>query len=258
MNFYSFHLGDYAAHTKHLSLMEDLAYRRMLDLYYTSEKPLPLEIDKIARLIGMRDHIEEISNVVSDFFLKSEDGYRSKRCDEEIAGYHAKAERAKNANKSRWKSDPSLKSDTKSDLKKGSDLIPTNNQEPITNNHKKEKEGTPDKPARFDPLTVALPNGLPAEKWREWIEYRRKRKLSNAEPTMHKQAAFLETCIASGHSAAAIIDASITNGWQGLFEPKANTGQARTKSKMNDMGLEMTAEEFTQSYEDQGFRVARP
>ncbi len=41
MNYYPFHLGDYAAHTKHLGLLEDLAYRRMIDLYYTTEKPLP-------------------------------------------------------------------------------------------------------------------------------------------------------------------------------------------------------------------------
>lgn len=258
MNFYSFHLGDYAAHTKHLSLIEDLAYRRMLDLYYTSEKPLPLEVEKIARLIGMRDHIEEISNVVSDFFVKSEEGYRSKRCDAEIAGYHAKAERAKNANKSRWKSDPSLKSDIKSDLKRGGDLIPTNNQEPITNNHKKDKEGTPAKPARFDPLAIDLPSGLSAEKWAEWIAYRRKRKFSTAEPTMLKQAEFIADCIASGHSAADVIDETIKNGWQGLFIPKTQSfGQPR-RSKMNDMGMEMSAEEFNRSYEDQGFKVARP
>jgi uncharacterized protein YdaU (DUF1376 family) len=41
VNFYSFHIGDYAAHTRHLTPIEDIAYRRMLDLYYTSEKPLP-------------------------------------------------------------------------------------------------------------------------------------------------------------------------------------------------------------------------
>ena len=32
MNFFPFHIGDYAAHTKHLSLLEDLTYRRLLDL----------------------------------------------------------------------------------------------------------------------------------------------------------------------------------------------------------------------------------
>lgn len=132
MNYFSFHIGDYAAHTKHLSLIEDLAYRRMLDLYYTNEKSLPVEPEKVARLIGMREYMQEVSNVLSDFFLKTEDGYISKRCDEEISRYHAKAERAKQANKARWgeeKSNP----DVKSDLKSESVQIPTNNQEPRTN-----------------------------------------------------------------------------------------------------------------------------
>lgn len=128
MNYYPFHLGDYAAHTRHLSLMEDLAYRRMLDLYYTSEQPLPDDPEKVARLIGMRDQMREVSDVLSDFFLKSDTGYINARCDREIVAYKAKADRAKSANKARWEgksSDPVLKSDA--------DQVPTNNQEPITN-----------------------------------------------------------------------------------------------------------------------------
>lgn len=133
MNFYPFHLGDYSSHTKHLTLLEDLAYRRMLDLYYTLEKPLPSEPEKVARLIGMRDNIREVSDVLSDFFLKSEDGYRNSRCDKEIEIYKAKAERAKSANKSRWSANKS-DSDVKSDMKSESNQIPTNNQEPLTKN----------------------------------------------------------------------------------------------------------------------------
>lgn len=122
MNYYSFHVGDYASHTHHLTLLGDLAYRRLLDRYYLNERALPADPGECARLIGMRDHIQEVSEVLSDFFLKSEAGWINKRCEEEISGYRAKAERARNANKTRWKSDPDLKSDA--------DLIPTNNQEP--------------------------------------------------------------------------------------------------------------------------------
>lgn len=139
MNYYSFHLGDYAAHTRHLSLLEDLAYRRMLDLYYTTEAPLPSDPAKVARLIGMREHMQEVTDVLSEFFTKSDAGHTSSRCDREIETYRAKAERAKSANKARWTpkqeadaSNPDLKSDTKSDVISESDQIPTKNQEPIT------------------------------------------------------------------------------------------------------------------------------
>ena len=125
MNFYPFHIGDYVVHTRHLTLMEDLAYRRLIDLYYTTEQPITLDVEKASKLIGMRDHIKEVSEILSDFFLKSEDGYRNSRCDKEISVYKAKADRARSANSSRWgakKSDPYLKSDVKSDA----DRIPTN------------------------------------------------------------------------------------------------------------------------------------
>ncbi|RPP48164.1 hypothetical protein IPC1156_32430, partial [Pseudomonas aeruginosa] len=38
MNFYPFHPGDYMLRTAHLEPLEDLAYRRLLDLYYVGEK----------------------------------------------------------------------------------------------------------------------------------------------------------------------------------------------------------------------------
>jgi len=34
MHYYQFNIGDYASHTRHLSDLEDLAYRRLLDAYY--------------------------------------------------------------------------------------------------------------------------------------------------------------------------------------------------------------------------------
>ena len=94
MNYYPFHLGDYAAHTAHLDLMEDLAYRRMLDLYYRTERPLP-EPAEIARLIRMRDHAGTIRDVLNEFFEPSPDGYRHARCGEEIERMQDKQAKAR-------------------------------------------------------------------------------------------------------------------------------------------------------------------
>ena len=57
MHFYTFHIGDYSSHTSHLSPIEDIIYRRLLDKYYLSETPIPSEIDAVSRLIGMREYI---------------------------------------------------------------------------------------------------------------------------------------------------------------------------------------------------------
>lgn len=144
MNYYQFHVGDYATHSRYLTLMQDLAYRRLLDLYYTTEQPIPLDVSKAARLIGMQDHIKDVSEILSDYFLKSDAGYINKRCDEEIERYKAKAGRAKKANETRWKSENDLISETQSDqildLKSERNQLPTNNQQPITNNQHKSKK----------------------------------------------------------------------------------------------------------------------
>ncbi len=85
MIWYKFHLGDYITHTTHLSDAEDLAYRRLLDLYYMSEAPIPLDTSVVARKIRLDLDITE--SVLSEFFEITEEGYQNTRCDAEIAKY---------------------------------------------------------------------------------------------------------------------------------------------------------------------------
>lgn len=95
MNYYPFHLGDYTAHTAHLDLLEDLAYRRMLDAYYLREAPLPISVEEVARLIRMRQHADIIASVLREFFTETEDGWRHVRCDEEIERMQDKQAKAR-------------------------------------------------------------------------------------------------------------------------------------------------------------------
>jgi uncharacterized protein YdaU (DUF1376 family) len=106
MRFYPFHVGDYQAHTGHLSDVEDLAYRRMLDLYYLGETPLPNDAQWIARRIRMPAAVQEVQQVLDEYFTISEDGFRrNKRCDVEISSYQRmKTGGAKGAAK-RWPKD---------------------------------------------------------------------------------------------------------------------------------------------------------
>ena len=95
MNYFSFHVGDYSAHTAHLDLMEDLAYRRMLDLYYRTERPLPTDWRDIARLIRMKDRGEQIETVLSEFFSLTDDGWVNRRCEDEISRMQDKQAKAR-------------------------------------------------------------------------------------------------------------------------------------------------------------------
>ena len=87
MIWYKFHLGDYITHTTHLSDAEDLAYRRLLDLYYMSEKQIPLNTESVSRKIRIDLDITE--SVLGEFFEKTENGYFNHRCDAEVAKYQA-------------------------------------------------------------------------------------------------------------------------------------------------------------------------
>ena len=90
MIWYKFHLGDYITHTTHLSDAEDLAYRRLLDLYYMSETEIPLNTELVARKIRLDLDITE--SVLGEFFEKTETGYFNHRCDAEIARYNKQVE----------------------------------------------------------------------------------------------------------------------------------------------------------------------
>lgn len=99
MNYYTFHIGDYISNTHYLDVYEDLAYRRMLDLYYQKEAPLPNDVAKIAKMIRMREHIDAVSAVLDEFFVLDEaDGdvvWRNHRADTELARIYDKSEKAR-------------------------------------------------------------------------------------------------------------------------------------------------------------------
>jgi len=96
VNYYPFHIGDYAVHTRHLTLLEDLAYRRLLDLYYTHDGHIPAEIQSVCRLLGMREHETEVDSVLTEFFVREEAGkWTHTRCEEEIVKAKAASERAR-------------------------------------------------------------------------------------------------------------------------------------------------------------------
>ena len=86
MHYYQFHIGDYISHTIHLSLEEDLAYRRLLDMYYDTESPIPNNIPLVSR--KLRISAEVVKTVLEEFFELSDEGYRNFRADKEINDYH--------------------------------------------------------------------------------------------------------------------------------------------------------------------------
>jgi uncharacterized protein YdaU (DUF1376 family) len=131
MHFYQFHIGDYKSHTHHLSIIEDMAYRRLLDHYYLHEAPIKQR--DIARQIGMRDHEQEVLTVLDEFFVSTEQGYVNPRADEEISKYRKFSEDGKKGAAKRWQKGGNGEANSPPNATP----IATNNQEPITKNQRK-------------------------------------------------------------------------------------------------------------------------
>lgn len=104
MNYYEHHLGDYMRDTAHLSMLEDAAYRRLLDAYYIRERALPLDLReccKLARAVSKPER-DAVAYVLREFFQKADDGYRQKRADAEIGRFQDKQSKAKRSADARW------------------------------------------------------------------------------------------------------------------------------------------------------------
>ena len=89
MNYYEHHLGDYLRDTAHLSMLEDGAYRRLLDAYYIRERALPVELREVWRLVRAqsKQDKEAVEVVLQEFFEKTSEGWIHKRCESEIERY---------------------------------------------------------------------------------------------------------------------------------------------------------------------------
>ena len=104
VNFYPFHIGDYLSATRHLSWEEDAAYRRLLDVYYTTEKPLPADLRACCRLVlastdGQR---EAVRVVLEEFFTLTDDGWFNRRVDAELCNLRERQDKQRDRANKRW------------------------------------------------------------------------------------------------------------------------------------------------------------
>lgn len=133
MHYYSKNIGDYRRDTMNLSLLEHGVYMTLIDHYTLNEEPFSLDQLDVCWLIGARSEDEKtaVCLLLSKFFIQTDNGYSHKRCDEEIAKYHAKSEKAKESVSKRWNKDTNVIR-THNEGNTNQEPI-TNNQKPITN-----------------------------------------------------------------------------------------------------------------------------
>ncbi|HBS4124528.1 TPA: replication protein [Klebsiella pneumoniae] len=87
----------------------------------------------------------------------------------------------------------------------------------------------------FDASAVQLPDWLSAKIWSSWVAYRRDlKKPIKSQQTVTQAINLLDRCRLKGYSPDEIINQSIANGWQGLFEPKGAKPQPRQQVRVTE------------------------
>jgi uncharacterized protein YdaU (DUF1376 family) len=190
MHYYQFNIGDYASHTRHLTAIEDIAYRRLLDLYYLHERPLNSGSTSVARQINMREYEIEVKSVLEEFFTLTDDGWINVRADKEIAHYRGKIEQASRAGKA--------SAERRSNARL-TDVQLTNNHKPITN-IKTNK-------------TLERPDDISEELWVEFKEHRKRKKAVVTELVIKN---IRSEASKANMSLAQAMETMIVNGWAGF------------------------------------------
>jgi uncharacterized protein YdaU (DUF1376 family) len=191
MHYYQFNIGDYGSHTKHLDHIEDLAYRRLLDIYYLHERPLNTGLASVARQINMREYEDKIEIVLEEFFELTPDGWVNARADREIKHFKSKIEQASRAGKASAERRFNARS---------TDVQPNNKQETINNN--KDKKTVANK--------LACPKSVDQQVWDDWLAIRRAKKLPLTETAWKQILAEIDK---SGLAVDVVIKECCLRGW---------------------------------------------
>ncbi|WP_414464904.1 replication protein [Klebsiella michiganensis] len=145
-----------------------------------------------------------------------------------------------------WSSSPEKGKEKKPYLKKvnlpesGKKSLPESgsgdypNQVNTKDKHTKDNKDNSNKPPKspragsFDAASVPLPDWLSAVTWSSWVEYRRDlKKPIKSQQTVTQAINLLDRCRLNGYAPEEIINRSIANGWQGLFEPDGQAKRSR-------------------------------
>ena len=145
--------------------MEDLAYRRLLDLYYLHERTLNEDVAIVARKINMRDNVPEVETVLEEFFvLETGKGWTNPRADEEIEKYQSKVQSAIRAGKASAIARSNARSTT---------VQPNKKQETLNN-----------KQETYNNKTLKRPRNVSKKTWDDFLVHRKNKKAPLTETAL--------------------------------------------------------------------------
>jgi uncharacterized protein YdaU (DUF1376 family) len=136
MYYYPHHIGDFIADTSRLTDSQCMAYLRLIWHYYDIEKPLENDPESLAFKIG--SNLSDVNLILKHYFILDGDCWRKTRCDNVIADYHGKADKARKSAEARWKNADAMRMQCERNANASNNNANASksdaNQEPITKN----------------------------------------------------------------------------------------------------------------------------
>ena len=234
MHYYKFNISDWQSGTRHLTPEEEGVYFRLINYYYDTEKPIPLETDAVIRKLVLGSHSDIVNDILNEFFVKTDRGYEKEKCNELIKEYKktASKNRKNGALGGRPRKDKAsaITQSVPSGLDMGTQKEPkhnpnhkplTINQEPRTTNQfiSEAKPQSKPKQPKFDASQVDF-IGLNRGAWLEWVDYRKGMRKPVSKAAAKKQTD--ELLQFDEVTQGLMIDHSIKNDYTGIFPLKQN------------------------------------
>ena len=249
MNYYSKHIGDFNNKTRHLSRIERSLFSDAIELYYSTERPLISDINKLSRLLlaNTEEEKDALKIILDEFFTLKKGVYRNKRCDEELAIYNSKCKHNQRVGKlgGRPKKDHSKdKSQKPSGFPNITQVVSKNNptQEPVPILIKKEIH----KEKSVTPLARLVSLKIDSQIAKDWLQLRNSLK---APVTATVIKTFQKEADKSKMTLEEVFKICIENSWRGFkaewlhckpdkFDGLAFVNQGRKERSFNEKLIE--------------------
>lgn len=95
MYYYQFDIDKWIKRTHYLLPEEEGIYLRLINYYYDTEKPLPLDLRIVARRLRLEAYYDQMQHIVQEFFEETPEGWRNSKCDRNIDYVNHRASIAK-------------------------------------------------------------------------------------------------------------------------------------------------------------------
>lgn len=207
MHYFQFQIKEWMANTSHLTLEEEAIYLRLVNWYYDSERPIPIDNRLILRKLRLHERVVNVYDILQEFFIETDNGWIHKRCDIEIAKYHSMAEAGKKGALKRWAGHtPPIPTPLGSHTHPNATPMPIINKELIIKN----------KELNIKATKVATPDGVNESLWNDFLKVRKEKKLALTQTALKGIEREAKNC---NKSLSEVLQICCENGWAGF---KAN------------------------------------